>query len=219
MKIRMGDATTRFSQDLDVARQQDSEMFVAELMESLRTGWNGFTGTLIAKAGPKPKGIPAEYIMEPFRVKMSYRGSDWTSVLLEVGHDELGDTLDLELRMAPEIIDLFRQVGLPAPSPVAVLASKHQIAQKLHAASVDGSERAHDLVDLQLLEAHDFLDLKEIKETCERLFRFRNAHAWPPTIVESEGWDALYQGSAEGLPVLPNVADAVIWVNDLVAAY
>lgn len=217
MKIRLGDATSRFSEDLDVARGQESKVFVEELRESLRVGWNGFTGTLIEKVGPKPKGIPAEYIMEPFRVKMSYKGLDWTSVTLEVGHDELGDTLDSELRMAPEIIDLFTQVGLSAPNPVAVLAPKHQIAQKLHAASMSGSQRAHDLVDLQLLDAHESLELRDVQEICERLFNFRKAHSWPPVIIENEGWDSLYQEAAQGLPVLSSVSAAVTWSNDFIA--
>lgn len=153
--------------------------------------------------------------MVPFRVKLSYRGSAWKSIILEVGHDELGDTNDSELRMDPGIIELFTSVGLPAPSPVALLSPKHQIAQKLHAASskLAGNERAHDLVDLQLLDANETYDLAEVRDTCERLFRFRKAQAWPPTIVEYQNWDTIYQGQANGVSVIQDVGQAIVWAN------
>ena len=101
--------------------------------------------------------------MRPYRVKLSYKGNSWTSVILEVGHDEIGDTLNTVLEMSPEIIEMFTSVGLPATAPVHVLAPKHQIAQKLHAASCNESQRAHDLVDLQLLESQYSLELSEVK--------------------------------------------------------
>ncbi|MBI3428752.1 MAG: nucleotidyl transferase AbiEii/AbiGii toxin family protein [Actinobacteria bacterium] len=217
MKIRMGESTTRFSSDLDIARAEEMKAFVAELEERLVAGWGGFTGVLIKVNGPFPKGVPTDYLMVPFRVKLSYRGSSWTSVILEVGNDEIGDTKESELHMAPEIVELFASIGLPIPNPVALLAPKHQIAQKLHAASSTGNQRAHDLVDLQLLETHESFELAEVKDTCERLFRFRGTHAWPPTFVEYENWNTLYQEAAQGIPVLQGVTEAVIWANEFVA--
>lgn len=216
MKIRMGNHT-RFSLDLDVARAMDLEVFVSELQENLRVGWNGFTGTLITEKQAKPIGVPSGYVMAPFRVKLNFMGLSWRSVSLEVGHDELGDTLDSEMRMDTEIIELFTSVGLSAPRPVALLAPKHQIAQKLHAASGVESSRAHDLVDLQILLANEVVDLGEVKTTCVRLFNYRKLHSWPPTIVENEEWDSLYSEAADGIRVLPSVGEAVRWANNLVA--
>ena len=138
------------------------------------------------------------------------------NVTLEVGHDELGDTTDAQLRMAKEITDLFIAVGLPAPAPVALLAPRHQIAQKLHAASSAGSERAHDLVDLQLLVFSESVDYAEVRATCEQLFPYRKRHAWPPTVVANENWDTLYLEAADGMNVLPSVGAAVTWVNELI---
>jgi hypothetical protein len=195
----------------------DLGIFVEELQGKLRAGWHGFTGVLIAERQAKPDGVPIGYVMSPFRVKLSYMGSSWRSVALEVGHDELGDTLDAEMKMDSEIIDLFARVGLPDPEPVALLAPKHQIAQKLHAASGVASERAHDLVDLQLLITSESVDLAEVKGVCIRLFSYRRLQAWPPTVVENENWDSLYIEAAEGIEVLPSVGEAVGWVNDLIA--
>lgn len=216
MKIRMGIATTRFSLDLDVAREQDLTDFIDELEANLKAGWNNFTGTLEAGTKANPKSVPPEYVMRPYKVKLRYKGSEWLNVSLELGHDELGDTSDAEMRMAPEIADLFMAVGLPAPMPVALLAPKHQIAQKLHAASSVGSERAHDLVDLQLLLSTESVNWAEVRVTCERLFPYRKRQEWPPIVVTNQNWDTLYLEAAEGMDVLPSVHEAVDWTNRLI---
>ncbi len=214
MKIRLGERTTRFSQDLDVARQENLRNFLDHLEENLKNGWHGFTGTLAeSRSKPNPVDVPADYIMAPYDVKMQYLGSSWTTVVLEVGQDELGDTFDAHRTMSEEVKELFGSVGFPAPRPVPVVAIHHQIAQKIHASSRNGSERAHDLVDLQLLEASQNLDLPLIKNTCARLFDFRRGHPWPPTVTENEGWSTLYKEAADGIPVLQTVGEAVAWSN------
>ncbi len=43
-----------------------------------------------------------------------------------------------------------------------VMRADHQVAQKLHALSGEGSERARDLVDLQLLDKGEDLDLSQV---------------------------------------------------------
>lgn len=92
----------------------------------------------------------------------------------------------------------------------------HQIAQKLHAASATDSERAHDLIDLQLLEREEDLDLDLVRETCTRLFTYRAGHEWPPVVVVNDDWDTLYQASAAGIDVVPDVAAAAEWANDFI---
>ena len=92
----------------------------------------------------------------------------------------------------------------------------HQIAQKLHAVSETGSERAHDLVDLQLIVAHSELDMKEVRSKCRRLFDYRRMQSWPPTIVKGPGWDELYQNAKGTLPILQTVDEAIEWANKLI---
>ena len=53
---------------------------------------------------------------------------------------------------------------------------KHQIAQKLHGASEPESERAHDLVDLQLIFRRATINLPEVKSICKRIFAYRKMH-------------------------------------------
>ena len=107
-------------------------------------------------------------------------------------------------------------MGLEAPKPVPVMRADHQVAQKLHALSDAGSERARDLVDLQILEKGEDLDLAQMAVTCSRLFDYRRRQAWPPVISAGEGWDSLYAEASEGLDVLPALEEAVEWVNGFV---
>jgi len=51
------------------------------MAESLAKGWHGFTGRLVAKTPAKPKGVPEQYVMQPFEVKLSYNGRSWLTVV------------------------------------------------------------------------------------------------------------------------------------------
>jgi hypothetical protein len=215
MALRYG-RRTRFTQDLDAARVQPLARFRSDFEESLVAGWAGFTGRLVEKTAPRPPAVPTAYVMQPFEVKLDYRGRPWCTVKFELGHNEVGDADEPEFRLASDLADLFTEVGLEAPAPVPVMRADHQVAQKLHAVSGQGSERARDLVDLQLLDRGEDLDPIQLAATCVRLFAYRQQQAWPPTIVVGEQWDTLYAEAAEGLGVLPTVQEAVAWVNALV---
>lgn len=215
MALRYGRGT-RFTRDLDAARVQSLARFRGDFEESLAAGWAGFTGRLIEKAAPRPADVPAAYVMQPFDVKLEYRGRSWCTVNFELGHNELGDAGEPEYKLAPDLARLFTEVGLQAPKPVPVMRADHQIAQKLHAASDVGSERARDLVDLQLLDHGEELDLTRVASTCTRLFEYRRQQEWPPTITAGNQWDTLYAEAADGLDVLADLDEAVRWANEFI---
>ncbi|GGF44594.1 hypothetical protein GCM10010922_20320 [Microbacterium sorbitolivorans] len=150
-------------------------------------------------------------------MKLDYKGRPWCTVAFELGHNEIGDAEAPEYRLAHDLAELFTEVGLEAPGPVPVLRSDHQIAQKLHALSSVGSERAHDLVDLQILAAGESVDLTLTKATCTRLFEYRRQQTWPPRIAAGDRWNTLYEEAADGLEVLATIDGAIIWVNELIA--
>ena len=217
MKIRFGEHG-RFSLDIDVARAQATEEFEAKLSENLSLGWGNFTGTVMRnKKAAKPEGIPMEYIMIPYKVKLSFNSVHWRTIDLEVGHDELGDTEDFELKMDPAISELFNRLGLPTPGEVPLLAVKHQIAQKIHGASNEVHKRPHDLVDLQIIMTNEKVDLVEVKEVCERLFPFRKRQTWPPVVeMSGEEMKNLYLEAATDMGVLSDLRQAVDWANELI---
>lgn len=215
MALRYG-RRTRFTQDLDAARVQSLARFRSDFEESLATGWAGFAGRLIERAAPRPAGVPTAYVMQPFEVRLEYLGRPWCSVKFELGHDEIGDADEPEYQLASDLAALLTEVGLEPPKPVAVMRVDHQIAQKLHAASEAGSERARDLVDLQLLDRGEKLDLAQVASTCTRLFDYRQQQQWPPIIVVGDQWDTLYVEAADGLDVLATVDEAVLWANEFI---
>lgn len=215
MALRYGRGT-RFTQDLDAARVQSLDRFRSDFEESLASGWAGFTGRLIEKAAPRPTGVPTSYVMKPFEVRLDYRGRPWCSVKFELGHNEIGDADRPDHQLAPDLAVLFTEVGLESPRPVPVMRADHQVAQKLHAASETGSERARDLVDLQLLDRGEELDLAQVASTCRRLFEYRRQQEWPPTIVPGNQWDTLYTEAADGLDVLAGLDEAIAWANEFI---
>ncbi len=224
MKLRVGEAGSRFTPDFDAARSADLTLddYLDQLAERLAAGWSGFTGTVEEHEPPQPEGVPEEYVMQPFSIRLAYTGRHWLSVPFELGHDEVGSTRHAELRVADDIVELFATIGLDEPAPIPLLALDHQIAQKLHACTsvgvrTGGNDRAHDLVDLQILEQEELIDLAAIKVTAQRLFAARRAQPWPPTVVAHERWASIYAEAADGLDVLDDVDVAVAWTNDLIA--
>lgn len=218
LKLRFGDALTRFTTDLDTARNEELDAFVDSLEAILGVGWCGFTGRVVPREPANPKDVPAAYVMRPFDIKLSYLGKSWCTVTLEVGHDEIGDADDSERVVPVEANRYLEGLGFPALGPVACMSLEHQVAQKLHGACEPRSKRAHDLIDLQVIVANGKVDWAKARAICVRLFAYRRQLTWPPTVVEGEGWASLYSEQAVDLDVLQNVGDAVKWANGLIAA-
>lgn len=215
--MRLGDRGSRFTRDLDTATASPPGEYAERLRDALADGWEGFTGTVEERPRAHPAGVPAEYVMAPFDVKLSYLGSPWCTVRLEVGYDEIGDAEASEASPSPGIAEAFASVGLPAPSPARLMAAPYQIAQKLHGLTAPGSDRVRDLVDLQLIVADAEPDWRAVRRTCERLFAYRGQQPWPPRLAKGEGWDGVYDANSRGLGVLPAVDCAVEWANRLIA--
>ena len=217
LKIRFGKDATRFSRDLDTARVSSLDDYISSLEDSLATGWCGFSGSIIPREPAAPKGIPTAYVMRPFEVKLAYNGKSWMTLPLEVGHNEIGDADDPDMITSLEAATIMKELGFPEPGPIPCMTLEHQIAQKLHAVSSPGSERAHDLIDLQIAVSNGEIDYAKTRAVCTRLFAYRAEQEWPPEISKGEGWDSLYASQADGLDVLSTVDDAVTWANNLVA--
>lgn len=217
LKVRFGKDATRFSRDLDTARVSSLDDYISSLEDSLATGWCGFSGSIIPREPAAPKGIPTAYVMRPFEVKLAYNGKSWMTLPLEVGHNEIGDADDPDMITSLEAATIMKELGFPEPGPIPCMKLEHQIAQKLHAVSSPGSERAHDLIDLQIAVSNGEIDYAKTRAVCTRLFAYRAEQEWPPEISKGEGWDSLYASQADGLDVLSTVDDAVTWANNLVA--
>lgn len=216
LKVRLGVSATRFTTDLDTARAEGLNSFINQLGEELTEGWEGFTGRVLPRNPAHPEGVPPSYVMQPFDIKLEYFGKPWCTVPLEVGHNEIGDADEAEWHIAPDVVRMFTDLGFPEPSPLPLMPLHHQVAQKLHGLSEEGSGRPHDLIDLQLVVANATIDLPKTLDVCKRLFAYRNKQSWPCTIAVGDGWSELYDEARIGLDVIDNIEDAAKWANELI---
>ena len=160
LKLRYGDKATRVTKDLDTAWSVDLDSFLKDVGGKLKSGWNGFSGEIVVLKQASPRGIPFEYVMQPCAVHLSYLGTPWRIVDMEIGHNEIGDADAFDLIPAPsEIALLAEHLCFPALGEVRVMKLEYQIAQKLHGATERDSKRAHDLIDLQLIFAKNEIDM------------------------------------------------------------
>ena len=216
IKMRLGDAETRFTTDLDVARNSSLETFEELMKDALTNGWEGFTGNLVMNRQARPENVPIKYLMQPFSVKLAYMDKPWMTIALEVGFDEIGDAEDPDLVFPEDANKMLVALGFPPLAAIPVMALPHQFAQKLHAVTEPSSERAHDLIDLQLLDKVYSGDYSHIKKTCIRLFSYRKMQSWPPTVTANQSWETMYAAQLPNADLIENVDEAVKWTNTLI---
>ena len=159
LRLRYGLENTRVTVDFDTAHRNRLEDFINTISSGLKEGWSDFSGEVVRREPAKPRNIPAQYVMQPFDVKLRYCRQPWCTVRLEAGYDEIGDAQVSEAFISEEIVEIFKTLCLDIPKPVPLMPLPHQVAQKLHGLSDIGGNRAHDLIDLQLIFAHGGVDL------------------------------------------------------------
>ena len=115
MALRYGRGT-RFTQDLDAARVQPLDRFRSDFEESLAPGGRASPGGWSRRRLRVRPAVPSAYVMQPFEVKLDYRGRPWCTVKFELGHNEIGDADEPEYQLASDLADLFTEVGLKRPS-------------------------------------------------------------------------------------------------------
>ena len=217
LKFRYGSGHARYTMDLDTAWKTDLDTFLKAFRENLSNGWEGFTGEVLIQPQLAPSAIPFDYVMQPCDVKLSYMGRSWCTIRLEVGHNEIGDADEAEMTPVPDdLAECFSQLCFPLPNPLPLMNLTYQLAQKLHGATGERSRRAHDLIDLQLIVNESSVNLKQVRDACERLFKYRKCQTWPPKVIKSEGWEEIYLNQKLNLPVLDSVDEAIAWANELI---
>ena len=224
LQLRYGEGGARATGDLDATRPGDIELdaWLDAFEERLGGGWAGFTGTLSPRSSKAPNDIPDDYTMRRFQIVLRYKGSEWTPVTFELTRDEVGGTAEPDVRIGQRAVDLCAILGLPEPGPIRLLSASHQIIQKLHACtSVNATgenDRAHDLVDIQVLVREEQPDLADMRAIATRLFSSRRRQPWPPVVRAHSTWASIYAAESVDLAVLASVDAAVTWTNDLIRA-
>ena len=192
---------TRFTRDLDFSHTSGmtTEDFEDELFDKLAQGWHGVAGRLVSKRKAQADGVPSECVMQPYEIKLSFNGDAWTTVAFELGHPEIDSADTPEYRLGEDIAEIFDELGLSEPGPIAVMSAAHHAAQKIHACTGPGaSQRAHDLIDLQLIDGDHRLDPVEVAAVGSRLFAYRRQQTWPPEVVTHDALGGSVHASGEG---------------------
>lgn len=218
LRFRYGSADSRYTMDFDMTRKIGLDEFLSGFKRRLAEGWNGFTGECDILPQASPRGVPFDYVMQPVKVRLKYKNQPWCSVALEITKASYGcaDQFD-EIAPNEETLSLFRDLGFPDPESVFAMKLDHQVAQKLRGVSCVGSERAHDLIDLQLILQREHVFLPRVKTICQNIFCGKGCPSWPSQVVKGENWESIYDRQKLSLPVLPSVDAAVVWVNELIA--
>ena len=219
LRYRFGSSFTRNTIDFDTTRPGDLDAFLTDFKKSLEAGWNGFSGQLIILPQASPKGVPFDYVMQPVDLKLQYKGQAWCTVNLEISHDEANATSECDMTLPPlDVLNVFHDLGLPAPKPIALITLEHQISQKLHGASgiSEFNQRAHDLIDLQVMMQSESIDLKKVQTICRQLFAQRKMQPWPTLIKARANWAQIYDAQKKDLKVLDSVDEAIAWANELI---
>ncbi|MGB5112339.1 MAG: nucleotidyl transferase AbiEii/AbiGii toxin family protein [Mycobacterium sp.] len=199
LELRRGIPDSRTSKDFDTVARLDIEEVHERLAEAGETGWEGFTAIFTVPEEIDVPGMPVK--PRRFTAKLNYRGKPFASVPIEVSTVEAGNADQFDTLTS----DALGLVGVPAAVSVPCMTVPWQIAQKLHAvtAVLDApkvNDRAHDLVDLQLLEGLlPDTDRLSTRSACIAVFEARAQHPWPPNVAALPHWPPIYLGSMEGL--------------------
>ncbi|MFT4166925.1 MAG: nucleotidyl transferase AbiEii/AbiGii toxin family protein [Microlunatus sp.] len=216
LELRRGIAESRTSKDLDAVIRGDIEAVHDQLTEAGDLGWEGFTARFTPPAAFEVPGLTSTAYR--FTAKLSYLGKPFVSVPIEVSPIEEGNA-DTHDRLRSDALAL---VGLPNSDAVPCMTLPWQVAQKIHASTdpVDElrtNDRAHDLVDRQLLESLVDDDLlAPTRAACVAVFAARGKHEWPPDLVAWPHWPGIYARAKEGLEQLrlaPDIDQAVVRVQ------
>jgi len=241
IKLRMGESGTRATADLDVSTEQRGKDFEESFRERLAKGWGtvpaskgslrksptapdrvAFTATLKKQRQHDPGlGMPG-YVVHPYRLTLAFLGKDWAGVDVEVSDPEIEPHAHRRLDIDPELVELGAFFGFGDLLPVELIDLEYQIAQKIHAVTDPAYNRAHDLVDLQLLCSAG-PDLSTVRAFCVRTFDFRRSQKWPPLpLREMDGWETQYGEARKETLVrgetlaLPNIDATREWLTKLI---
>ncbi|WP_282825827.1 nucleotidyl transferase AbiEii/AbiGii toxin family protein [Gulosibacter sediminis] len=241
VKLRFGERGTRATSDLDVSTRVRGEEFEQAFRARLAEGWGtvpaskgelrrnpdapervAFTATVRAVKLHDPGLARPEYVMHPYRVSIAFLGNAWGALDVEVSDPEIDPHSLKRKEIDGELVRFGAYFGFGGLHPVELVDLEYQIAQKLHAVTDPAYERAHDLVDLQLLWSAGPV-LLVLEGLCVRTFDWRRQQAWPPLPLRPMGgWELAYADArAEtevggATPVLPDITAAREWLTQVI---
>ena len=166
---------SRASQDVDAVYASSKQTFEQNLVNSLKQGWGGFTGTVDRLPhGPKTL-LPEGKGMARYTVKLLYLGKPFTSIYVEAVPDINACANHARHRMDDGTARLLEQLGLPVQT-IPVMDPLTQMAEKMHALCRPGKIRGKDIADLTLMLEHEDVNLEALRQACRSVEKVQGQH-------------------------------------------
>jgi Nucleotidyl transferase AbiEii toxin, Type IV TA system len=194
MELRAGEKA-RVTGDVDLILRGEEATLLTRLDAALADDYEEFS---FERNEPAPLELRPH--VQRVRIKVAFRTKPFMTIVAEIATVEAGGD-EIEEIPAHDLTT----IGLDGPEIIPVLATRWQIAQKLHAVTEPplrpGGEnpRYWDLIDLQLLEALTAENLAPVKDACKRTFAARRQQPWPPQITIYPDWPDRYAAMAKSL--------------------
>jgi len=203
----------RATRDLDAIFHGSLDQLLADLDAAFAEPYSSFSFTYTEPEEIRDTGS------HRLEIRLQYQGRSWGTLRVEVSPPE--GQAELESDHVPALS--IAEFGLTGPEFVACLSLRYQIAQKLHACSEHfddrENERAHDLIDLLLMEEL-IDDYGRLRKACLDTFSLRGTHDWPPTLDIEPNWRDVYPALAAELEFpLADVDEAVAAVQTLIRTH
>jgi Nucleotidyl transferase AbiEii toxin, Type IV TA system len=212
MELRAGEKA-RVTGDVDLILRGEQATLLTRLDAVLADDYEEFS---FERNEPAPLELRPH--VQRVRIKVAFRTKPFMTIVAEIAPVEAGGD-EIEEIPAHDL----STIGLDGPEIIPVLATRWQIAQKLHAVTEPplrpGAEnpRYWDLIDLQLLEALTAEDLAPVKDACKRTFAARRQQPWPPQITIYPDWPDRYAAMAKSLDMpITDVNQAVETIHAFV---
>lgn len=201
MELRL--STARATKDIDlttlkrVSLEQNSSvnhLILSDLRLLSRKNMNDFFVYQIGEAQIDLDNAP--YGGARFPVSSFVDGKVFVKFQLDVGADAIVDRIE----SCPGT-DWLGFCGIPSPN-FAMISAEQQFAEKLHAYTLPRQDRINtrvkDLIDMVLLIQMRPLNLNNLKQVVERVFRIRETHTLPQNIeAPPSQWQGPYKELAD----------------------
>lgn len=181
---RLGILQARATRDIDlVTAAERSEV------HSILAGMVGFRigsfelSEVIVMSDRTTSKVPESYRILVAKVRLKVKDSPWISCELEVLPLEESDSHS-SVAASLEMARLLLELGLTEDFRFPLISLELQVAEKLHALTEPGSDRAGDLFDIALILRLLPLNIEALREEVGRVFARRATHsldaAWVP---------------------------------------
>lgn len=190
---RTGLVDSRFTRDVDLVASIEREQLIELLNALIGFKLGNFTiGATSVQANRTNSKVPEDYRLLVAKIPVLVSGSAWLTCELEILPLEQ-DFLSPKKALAHETLaSLFETFDLPISQQIPLISPELQVAEKLHALTEPGSQRASDLYDIALILERSSIDSQRLNGEVGKVFARRASHELDPSWLPSKELQAQF---------------------------